>query len=680
MRYCADTPRQEHVGQPVSGTMGAYLSEPITKKESSDEAGENVAYGASSMQGWRVSQEDAHNCCIKFDRNVSLFAVYDGHGGSEVATYCARNLPDFIKETEAYKKDDIRQALIDAFLGFDATLTKPEVVAILKELARTSTTDKKDDLIESDEEENISNLCMEATMPLEEVMAKYQTETHLKNVKCEKGDAKCAFPSPYLRARRGRDKASCSSSGAGCSSTPLLQSSSSSTSAAWNTKETDVSSSSQPCGSTLSSTAEQKESDCPGSNEAEQVLDSTTSNGTARSSPSVVSTADVEAVKSMDMPDSSEDVKEKVSSPGKVSPGAESNANEVEINGAEPIADADSSKGGGDNVSSSSCMPVENGDADQQERITSSGRRRNQSLEFYRNLLQKNTDDSEEDDDDDENDKTFDGDPESDEDDTEDVDEDESDDEEDEDEKEEEDEDSDYEIVTDKPGADSGCTAVVAILKGNDLYVANAGDSRCVLCRNGKVVELSQDHKPEDAPEMQRIMKAGGKVTNDGRVNGGLNLSRALGDHMYKQNIVLPPQEQMISALPDVRHITLDPEKDEFMVLACDGIWNFMTSDRVVDFVRARLPQNYDNISKICEELFDYCLAPNTLGDGTGCDNMTAVIVKFKFAEGKIGENNAAADACVMEKRSNTEESNDCKPEENVIENPCKRVKTEAAM
>lgn len=414
-----------------------------------------------------VYLQDAHNCCIKFDRNVSLFAVYDGHGGSEVATYCARNLPDFIKETEAYKKDDIRQALIDAFLGFDATLTKPEVVAILKELARTSTTDKKDDLIESgallfilriciitgytfihmillfvrfvsvhlflslignagkfllsffsyvtlrtDEEENISNLCMEATMPLEEVMAKYQTETHLKNVKCEKGDAKCALPSPYLRARRGRDKASCSSSGAGCSSTPLLQSSSSSTSAAWNTKETDVSSSSQPCGSTLSSTAEQKESDCPGSNEAEQVLDSTTSNGTARSSPSVVSTADVEAVKSMDMPDSSEDVKEKVSSPGKVSPGAESNANEVEINGAEPIADADSSKGGGDNVSSSSCMPVENGDADQQERITSSGRRRNQSLEFYRNLLQKNTDDSEEDDDDDENDKTFDGDPE----------------------------------------------------------------------------------------------------------------------------------------------------------------------------------------------------------------------------------------------------------------------------
>lgn len=163
--------------------MGAYLSEPITKKVSSDEVGKNVAFGASSMQGWRISQEDAHNCCIDFDENVSLFAVYDGHGGHEVATYCANNLPDFIKQTDAYKKGDIRQALIDAFLGFDATLEKSEVVSILKELAGTSTSDKKkEELNESDEEENVNNLCMEATMPLEEVIAKYQSESN-PNVK-----------------------------------------------------------------------------------------------------------------------------------------------------------------------------------------------------------------------------------------------------------------------------------------------------------------------------------------------------------------------------------------------------------------------------------------------------------------------------------------------------------------
>lgn len=292
-----------------------------------------------------------------------------------------------------------------------------------------------------DEEENVSSLCMEATMPLEQVMAKYQSEmlnSHVKSLKGEKCGKRACSASPYLRGRRGREKASCSSSGAGCSSAPSLlpppppppppslscsssSSSSSSTSSSlslvtspWNTNETDVSSSSQPCGLSLSSTVERKESDCPASNEAEQVLDSTTSNGTSYVSPPVGSTADLEPTKSMDMPDSSEDVKEKVSSPTKVPCATESNANEVEVNGTESkrIGDADSSKGGGDNVSSSSCTPVENGDAGQQERITSSGRRRIQPMDLYQSLLKKDNDDSEEDDDDDENDETFDGVPE----------------------------------------------------------------------------------------------------------------------------------------------------------------------------------------------------------------------------------------------------------------------------
>jgi hypothetical protein len=51
----------------------------------------------------------------------------------------------------------------------------------------------------------------------------------------------------------------------------------------------------------------------------------------------------------------------------------------------------------------------------------------------------------------------------------------------------------------------------------------------------------------------------------DGRVNGGLNLSRAIGDHGYKMNKDLPPEEQMITALPDLKKIVLEPE-DDFMV------------------------------------------------------------------------------------------------------------------
>lgn len=161
---------------------------------------------------------------------------------------------------------------------------------------------------------------------------------------------------------------------------------------------------------------------------------------------------------------------------------------------------------------------------------------------------------------------------------------------------------------------------------------------------------MSIDHKPEDELEHERVVKAGGHVTADGRVNGGLNLSRAIGDHAYKQKKELSDREQMITALPDVRTLTLKPGEDEFMVLACDGIWNFMSSQQVVDFVRPKIQEFSDNLSKICEEvliliilliiylilgsvhfqMFDYCLAPNTLGDGTGCDNMTGIIVQFK--------------------------------------------------
>lgn len=98
----------------------------------------------------------------------------------------------------------------------------------------------------------------------------------------------------------------------------------------------------------------------------------------------------------------------------------------------------------------------------------------------------------------------------------------------------------------------AGCTAVCALVHKGVLYVANAGDSRAVLCRNGVAVAMSHDHKPNDEVELARITKAGGMVV-DGRVNGSLNLSRALGDLEYKQSGELPPEEQMVTAFPEVR-------------------------------------------------------------------------------------------------------------------------------
>ena len=124
-----------------------------------------------------------------------------------------------------------------------------------------------------------------------------------------------------------------------------------------------------------------------------------------------------------------------------------------------------------------------------------------------------------------------------------------------------------------QPGEDSGTTACVALVADRLVCVANAGDSRAVLCRSGKALDLSVDHKPEDEGESKRIHAAGGRITCDGRVNGGLNLSRAIGDHHYKKTRALPLEAQMISADPDVTLYEIDRNTDSFLVIACDGIW-----------------------------------------------------------------------------------------------------------
>ncbi|KAF4730848.1 hypothetical protein FOZ62_018585, partial [Perkinsus olseni] len=125
-----------------------------------------------------------------------------------------------------------------------------------------------------------------------------------------------------------------------------------------------------------------------------------------------------------------------------------------------------------------------------------------------------------------------------------------------------------------------GCTAVTALLTKTHLVVANAGDSRAILCRGGRVVELSHDHKPNSDEEKRRIEAAGGYVEEitltsktQYRVNGNLNLSRAIGDHEYKKRDDLKPEQQIICSTPDIIVEKLTPE-DEFFVLACDGVWD----------------------------------------------------------------------------------------------------------
>jgi protein phosphatase 2C family protein 2/3 len=180
----------------------------------------------------------------------------------------------------------------------------------------------------------------------------------------------------------------------------------------------------------------------------------------------------------------------------------------------------------------------------------------------------------------------------------------------------------------------SGCTAVATLLShDNKIYVANAGDSRSVLGIKGQVEPLSFDHKPTNEGERARISSAGGYV-EFGRVNGNLALSRALGDFEFKKNYSITPQAQIITADPDVTCHEIG-EDDEFFVLACDGIWDCLSSQDVVNIVRYQVTEGKE-LTEIGEMICDHCLAPDTTsGAGIGCDNMTVLIVAITHGRSK---------------------------------------------
>ncbi|XP_022175018.1 probable protein phosphatase 2C T23F11.1 [Myzus persicae] len=177
----------------------------------------------------------------------------------------------------------------------------------------------------------------------------------------------------------------------------------------------------------------------------------------------------------------------------------------------------------------------------------------------------------------------------------------------------------------------AGSTAVVVLLKDKKMYCANVGDSRAIASVSGVVEPLSYDHKPNNELETKRIEAAGGWVMFN-RVNGNLALSRALGDYIFKKNDQKKLDEQIVIAWPDieVKPVTKDLE---FIVLACDGIWDVMTNEEVVEFVRFRVSNGMEP-EDICEDLMTRCLAPNGQMGGLGCDNMTVVIVCF-LGEGR---------------------------------------------
>ncbi|KAH0928148.1 hypothetical protein HID58_013875 [Brassica napus] len=136
-------------------------------------------------------------------------------------------------------------------------------------------------------------------------------------------------------------------------------------------------------------------------------------------------------------------------------------------------------------------------------------------------------------------------------------------------------------------------------------------------------VRSSLRNAPINLLERRRVEKSGG-VFEDGYLNGELSVTRALGDWDMKRTPRGSSKSPLISE-PEIKQTTLT-EDDEFLVMACDGIWDVLTSQEAVSIVKRGL-NRHDDPGRCARELVMEALRLNTF------DNLTAVVVSFVTGE-----------------------------------------------
>jgi len=151
--------------------------------------------------------------------------------------------------------------------------------------------------------------------------------------------------------------------------------------------------------------------------------------------------------------------------------------------------------------------------------------------------------------------------------------------------------------------------------------VANVGDCRAVLSRNGLAFEMSKDHRPCCHKERVRVESLGGFV-EDGYLNGQLGVTRAIGNWHIKGLKESGDRIGPLSAEPELKLVTLTQE-DEFLIIGSDGIWDVFRNQNAVDFIRRRL-QDHNDVSLCCKEMVEEAMKRGAV------DNLTAVVVCFQ--------------------------------------------------
>ena len=184
---------------------------------------------------------------------------------------------------------------------------------------------------------------------------------------------------------------------------------------------------------------------------------------------------------------------------------------------------------------------------------------------------------------------------------------------------------------TDKIIADlMGTTANIMLIKENNLYLANVGDSLSVMyCKNGKTIKLNREHKTTLKSETERIEKSGNIIKNK-RINGILNLARALGDLGFKSNYEIGRNEQSVISYPEITKIS-NMENIDFIIMGCDGIWDcHPDKEKFCQEIKQIIKNNPEGkLSDILQQKFDEAISEIN-GVPIGTDNMSCIIIQFK--------------------------------------------------
>ncbi len=190
----------------------------------------------------------------------------------------------------------------------------------------------------------------------------------------------------------------------------------------------------------------------------------------------------------------------------------------------------------------------------------------------------------------------------------------------------------DIEKTTDIDANFSGTTCVMVFQVGEKILCANVGDSRAIMVKGDKAIPLSFDQKPDDPEESKRIKENGGEISQyeeDGEKSGpyrvwqkgevypGIAMSRSIGDFIASK----------LGVIPEPKFVEEKVDKDtKFIVVASDGVWEFLDNDTVKDMVMPFYEKNDPNGA--CKELIKKSTEFWNQEDVV-VDDITAIVVFF---------------------------------------------------